>query len=114
MPSKNVALSPTTFQILLSLVRSPLHGYGIKLGIEERTEGAISLGSGTLYQALARLELQQLVETAPAPDGEHDSRRGRIYALSSAGRAAVQRELALMQRTVASDAAQLALSGSDG
>ncbi len=113
MPSKTDALSPTTFQILLSLVRSPLHGYGIKLDIEERTAGAISLGSGTLYQALARLESQQLVGTAPAPANRHDARRGRIYELSPAGRTAVQHELALMQRTVASDAAQLALSGSD-
>ncbi len=103
------ALSPTTLQILLSLVREPRHGYGIKLDIEERTEGAMSLGSGTLYQALARLEQQAMIATQ-GTDAETDARRGRLYALLPAGRTAVQRQLSSMQRTVSSDAARLALA----
>lgn len=111
-PRSAETLSPTSVQILLSLVSAPLHGYGIKLDIERRTAGAVSLGSGTLYQALARLEQQGLIAAA-APTAAADARRGRAYSLLPAGRRAVQRELDLMQRTVTSAAAQLALSDVD-
>jgi hypothetical protein len=43
-----LTLTPIAFQILLALAKKPQHGYGIKLDIEERTEGQLSLGSGTL------------------------------------------------------------------
>ena len=32
-------LTPIGFEVLLSLAGAPLHGYGIKLDIEERTAG---------------------------------------------------------------------------
>ena len=55
--------------IMLALADGPRHGYAIKQAVEERTEGAIRLGPGTLYEALQRLE-----------DGQTDRRnagRGR-------------------------------------
>ena len=48
-------LSPQQFQILLALADAERHGYGIILEIAERTAGAMRLGTGTLYTALARL-----------------------------------------------------------
>jgi len=75
------SVSPATLQILLSLVTGPLHGYGIKLDVEERTGGAISLGSGTLYQALSRLEEQGLI-VSDEPSSDGDARRGRSYDLT--------------------------------
>lgn len=103
-------LSPVTVQILLSLVGGARHGYGIKLDVERRTDGAMSLGSGTLYQALARLEEQGLVEAAEPPaDGEGDARRGRHYRLTGDGREALERELVMLRRTVSSDAARAVL-----
>ncbi len=41
-------LTPIGFEVLLTLMSGPQHGYGIKLDIETRTEGELSLGSGTL------------------------------------------------------------------
>lgn len=100
-------LSPATVQILLSLVREPLHGYGIKLEVERRTEGLISLGSGTLYQALQRLEQQGLIAVVePPPAASDDARRGRFYALREEGRARLEAELELLERTVSSPAAR--------
>lgn len=103
-------LSPVTVQILLALVSGPLHGYGIKLDVEERTAGAVSMGSGTLYQALARLEDKGLIETAEAPvEAESDARRGRFYGLTGAGREALEDELTVLERTVSSAAARAVL-----
>lgn len=106
-------LSAVSLQILLSLVEAPLHGYGIKLDVEARTDGAMSLGSGTLYQALARLEDSEMVEAADPPAGA-DGRRGRHYRLTDAGQAALERELALLHRTVSSDAARTVLERGAG
>ncbi|HTM24603.1 MAG TPA: PadR family transcriptional regulator [Vicinamibacterales bacterium] len=79
-----------------SLAESPLHGYGIKLDIEARTRGEISLGSGTLYQAIQRLEREGLIAEAAAGD----ARRGCIYRLEPRGRAALDLHLGRLSRSV--------------
>ena len=104
------SLTLVTVQILASLAHGPLHGYGIKLAIEERTGGTMKLGSGTLYQALQRLEKQHLVTPVTVENG--DSRRGRHYELCDLGREVLDRELVMMRRTLswaegASDSAEV-------
>jgi DNA-binding PadR family transcriptional regulator len=96
----NQALTPIAFEILLSLSRVPRHGYGIKLDIEERTAGEVSLGSGTLYQAIQRLERSGLISEATADQQGHDARRGRSYQLEPAGRTALEGELRRLNRVV--------------
>jgi DNA-binding PadR family transcriptional regulator len=87
------------FEVLLSLVDGPQHGYGIKLDIEARTHGDISLGSGTLYQAIQRLERDGLIDEARG--GDHgDARRGRSYRLQPAGRAALSEHLRRLSRAL--------------
>ena len=92
-------LTPIGFEVLLSLMAGPQHGYGIKLDIEVRTEGDLSLGSGTLYQAIQRLEREGLIAgvraTRPA-----DARRSRTYQIQSTGRAAVREHLRRLSRVV--------------
>ena len=85
-------LTAVAVQILLSMAKSDQHGYGIKLDIEERTGGAMSLGSGTLYQAIQRLERQGFIAESEGAGG-HDARRGRCYRLEPAGHAALETEL---------------------
>lgn len=93
-------LTPIAFEVLLSLAEGPQHGYGIKLDIEARTAGEISLGSGTLYQAIQRLEKAALIAGA-RPSGErHDPRRGRSYRLLPAGRAALHDHLRRLARAL--------------
>ena len=93
-------LTPVAFEVLLSLADGPQHGYGIKLDIEARTQGEVSLGSGTLYQAIQRLERERLIgEARPAPEPA-DPRRGRSYRLLPAGRAALQAHLRRLSRAV--------------
>ena len=79
------ALSPIACEVLLSLVDGPRHGYAIKLDIEARTNGEVSLGSGTLYQAIQRLERDGLIDEAHVPGGRTDARRGRSVQASAGG-----------------------------
>jgi DNA-binding PadR family transcriptional regulator len=93
-------LTPIGFEVLLSLAAGPLHGYGIKLAIEERTDGEISLGSGTLYQAIGRLEREGLIAGADEPASRGDARRGRTYRIQPLGRSSLANHLRRMSRAV--------------
>jgi PadR family transcriptional regulator PadR len=92
-------LSHVAVEILLSLLHGDLHGYAIKLDVEERIGGGFLLGSGSLYQALQRLErrgyIAEVRGVAPV-----DARRGRVYRLEPAGRRALEAELARMSRVL--------------
>jgi DNA-binding PadR family transcriptional regulator len=99
-PQTTPALTPIQFEILLSIRRGPRHGYGIKLDIEERTAGEMSLGSGTLYQAIQRLERCGLISEATAPKRVRDARRGRSYQLEPAGRTLLDGELRRLSRVI--------------
>ena len=68
--------------ILVSLSGGPRHGYGLIKDIEEIA--GVTLGPGTLYGALSRLEQGGLVEALPAED------RRRPYRITPAGAEAVR------------------------
>jgi len=86
-------LSPQQFHILLALTDGPMHGYGIIRDVAQRTGGALRLGTGTLYTALARLDALALVEEPPhRPRAEDDDERRRYYRISTLGRAVVAAE----------------------
>lgn len=93
-------LSQVDLEVLLTLASSPLHGYGIKLDIAERTEGTMRLGSGTLYEAIQRLEERGFIATTSPPRGEDVDRRRRYYRLAKAGERALKAELARMMDVV--------------
>ena len=94
-------LSPQVFQVLLSLHEGPQHGYSIIQHIRERTRDEMRLTASTLYDALARLLDQQLIEEVetPARATGHDSRR-RYYALTALGREVAQMETRRLQKLV--------------
>ncbi len=98
--SDPLPLTPIAVEVLLSLLEGPQHGYGIKLDIEARTDGELSLGSGTLYQAIQRLERDGYIAAVRGGGEPADPRRGRSYRLQPAGRAALQAQLRRWQRTV--------------
>jgi transcriptional regulator len=70
--------------VLRTLEAGPLHGYGIAQTIKRLTDEAIQPEAGSLYPALQRLELQELV-SAKWEDGK-GKRRMRVYRLTLAGR----------------------------
>ena len=94
-------LSPVTYQVLLALAGRDRHGYLIRRAVEQQTDGAVSLGAGTLYAAIRRLEDGGLIEESPwRPDADLDDRRRRYYRLTAAGRTALRAETERLQSTV--------------
>jgi len=86
-------LTSVDLQILLTLANGPLHGYGIKLDVADRTRGEMKLGSGTLYEAIQRLEQRAFIAPAPPAEGVEPDARRRYYRLEPAGERALRQEL---------------------
>jgi DNA-binding PadR family transcriptional regulator len=81
--------------ILLALADGALHGYAIKQAVEERTNGAITLGPGTLYEAIQRLEEGGLIDVAAVrtqPAHGQEAQR-RYYELTPRGFESLQNDL---------------------
>lgn len=91
-------MTPAVLHMLLALADGALHGYGIKQNVEERTGGALSLGPGTLYEGVHRLERTGWIEETEADD-DMDGRR-RYYRLTAVGRRAMEAELARLEEIV--------------
>lgn len=97
-PSPFLPLTPAAFHVLLALADGPKHGYLILKEVEERTEGAVRLSTGTLYGLIKRfLDDELIVELAPEDDG-HDRRRP--YRLTPLGRDVAAAEAARLQKMV--------------
>lgn len=90
--SGSSGVSDPVLHILLALADRPRHGYAIVSEIESRTEGAVTIGSGTLYTALKRLRRDGHIEEVPDPDPREDGRERRTYALTAAGRELLDEE----------------------
>lgn len=86
-PESFLPLTPTVFDILLTLVDGELHGYAIMQEVSGR------LLPGTLYRALTRLLESGLVEGSDQrPDPELDDERRRYYRLTDLGRRVIEAE----------------------
>jgi DNA-binding PadR family transcriptional regulator len=93
-------LTPATFHILLSVAQGPAHGYRIKRVVEERTEGAVQLGAGTLYAGIGRMVREGLIEeTEPPEDSEElePSSRWRFYQITNVGSDVLRAEIARLE-----------------
>ena len=76
--------------ILSSLADGPKHGYALTKDVEEFA--GVRLAPGTLYEALARLESQGMIEALEPED------RKRPYRLTAAGAVALQAHLGAQKR----------------
>src|ERR1039457_3712022 len=74
-----------TILVLTSLTGGPKHGYSLIQDIESMS--GVTMGPGTLYGVLARLEEEGQVEALPAED------RRRPYRLTSLGAATLRERL---------------------
>lgn len=86
MENLDVSLTRGTLDLLIlkALAWGPRHGYGVVEWIESATGETLSIGEGTLYPALHRLEHAGFVE------GEwrlsENNRNAKFYRLSPSGR----------------------------
>jgi DNA-binding PadR family transcriptional regulator len=92
-------LTSSSFYVLLALADGPRHGLGIASEIEERTQGEVRLGPGTLYNAIKKMvERKLIVEERSRPAPEADDPRRRYYRITRAGEAALEAEASKLAR----------------
>ena len=97
MKKTQVPLTPAVFHILLALADGPLHGYGIMQAVETSASSEPSMGPGTIYGSLQRMEEAGLVKELAA---RTDDRR-RVFVLQPAGRRALALEAERLARLAA-------------
>ena len=82
--------------ILRTLAREPLHGWGIAKRILALSGEVLTVGQGSLYPALHRLEQQGWID-AEWKDSDL-GRSAKVYALTRQGRKQLERELESWER----------------
>lgn len=82
--------------ILQTITREPLHGWGIARRIQVLSGDVLSVGQGSLYPALHRLEQQGWI-TAEWKDSDL-GRSAKFYSLSRQGRRQLEKELGTWRR----------------
>jgi DNA-binding PadR family transcriptional regulator len=105
MAKKLIAQTPLTaavLHILLALSEGERHGYGIMKQVEAESNGAVTMGPGTLYGSLKRMmEAGLICESDKRVDPEMDDERRIYYELTGAGRTALAEELKRYRGVVA-------------
>lgn len=96
----NSELLPGTLDLLIlkTLVRGPMHGYGIAQFIQQTSEDVLQVGEGSLYPALQRLLVNGWV--AAEWGASENNRRARYYQLTAAGRKQLAAERRGFDRTI--------------
>ncbi|MBV8709621.1 MAG: PadR family transcriptional regulator [Acidobacteriaceae bacterium] len=82
--------------ILKTIAREPLHGWGIAKRIQLLSQDVLSVGQGSLYPALHRLEQQSWI-TAEWKDSDL-GRPAKVYSLTREGKKQMQREVENWER----------------
>ena len=82
--------------ILKTIAREPLHGWGIAKRIQLLSGDILSVGQGSLYPALHRLEQQGWID-AEWKDSDL-GRSAKFYVLTKEGRKQLERELQSWKR----------------
>lgn len=101
-PNSFLPLTPVAFHMLVTLESGPQHGYAVKRTVEERTQGVVRLGAGTLYHAVGSLEKRGLIAECEAPEPETvGSSRWRFYEITPLGRRVLRAELERLEADVA-------------
>src|SRR4051812_49482041 len=91
-PNTDLIQGTLDMLILKTLSLEPTHGYGIARRIEQVSRGVFKVNPGSLLTALQRLERAGWIDAEWRQT--ENSRRARIYSLTSAGRAQLKIETA--------------------
>lgn len=92
---KGGALTETTMYILLALY-TPNHGYGIMQFIEEKTEGRLLLGAGTLYGAINTLVARGWISL----HSEEGNKKKKNYLITTLGKEMVSIEMKRLKQVL--------------
>jgi len=102
-------MQEATFLILTALATGSQHGYGIITEVSQISAGRVRLRAGTLYTALDRLRIDEMI----AVDREEivDNRLRRYYRLTPKGSQKLAAEAARLQANAAAALSRLDLAG---
>jgi DNA-binding PadR family transcriptional regulator len=98
-PEALLPLTPAMFYVLVALADGKTHGYAILKEVEQLTDGAVRLSTGTLYGIIKRLLADGLIREARGW-ATVDERR-RSYELTSFGRDVARAEASRLEETLA-------------
>ena len=100
MPDRAPELLPGTLDLLIlrTLLRGPMHGYGISSRVREISNDVLRVGESSLYPALQRLLLNDFVKAQWGTS--ENNRRARYYTLTAAGRQQLETERDEFERIV--------------
>ena len=86
-----VPMTETGFYILYCL-QTPQHGYGISRQVEWMTNGELTIGAGTMYGTLSKMEKDGLIVF------DHEEEKRRLYRITALGEEVLDRELRRIER----------------
>src|SRR5438105_4274764 len=100
MSDRAPELLPGTLDLLIlrTLVREPMHGYGISNRVRELSKDVLRVGESSLYPALQRLLLNGWVKAEWGTS--ENNRRARYYTLTAPGRKQLRMEREEFDRLV--------------
>lgn len=70
--------------VLHTLALQPMHGWGIAQHVQQRSRDALTVGQGSVYPALVRLQNRGLIDDEWGVT--ENNRRARYYRITSLGR----------------------------
>jgi DNA-binding PadR family transcriptional regulator len=109
-PQDLLPLTPPVFYVLVALADDERHGYAIIKDVSALTNGAVEIGTGTLYGIVKRLLSDGLVvESQRRPKADEDDERRRYYRLTPFGRKVVAAEAARLEQMLGAARATRAL-----
>jgi len=77
--------------VLKALSLAPLHGWGISQRIQQLSRDALTVGQGSLYPSLYRLERKGLIKGEWG--SSENNREAKYYQLTAAGKRALAAEM---------------------
>ena len=86
-----VPMTETGFYILYCL-QEPQHGYGVARQVECMTNGEVTIGAGTMYGTLSKMEKDGLIVF------EREEEKRRLYRITELGEEVLERELRRIER----------------
>ncbi len=85
-------LRPVDLQILLVLMESDLHGYGLMKEVERQSGGRVTLEVGSLYRVIKRLLASDLIGEPDGAPEQAGAKRRRNYRITEFGRQVARAE----------------------
>jgi len=90
-PSADLLQGTLDMLILKAIAHEPEHGWAIAQRIQQVSNNVLTIGQGSLYPALHRLEYKGWIRAQWG--ASENNRRARFYSLTAAGRRQMETEL---------------------